>query len=67
MAYGILYDLDYNKETYNFQLISKFTYKEVIYTFLLYFKNNIYVFSDSHFFIFDIVKNKILKNIILWW
>ena len=63
LAYGILYVLDYNKEIYNFQLMSKFTYKAVIFTFLLYFNNIIYIFSDSNFLIFDIVKNKILKKI----
>ena len=39
LIYGIFYFLDYNKETYKFQLISKFSYKKQINTFLLYFKN----------------------------
>lgn len=63
LVYGTLNFLNYNKETYKFQLMSKFGYKTKINTFLVHLNNIIYVFTDSYFFIFDIDKNKILKEI----
>ena len=63
VAYGIMNILDYNKETYKFQLMSNFSYKIPIRTLLFFSKNIIYVFTKYNFFIFDAMKNQILKEI----
>ena len=63
LAYGIINILDYNKETYKFQLMSNFSYKIPIRTLLLFSKNIIYAFTDYNFFIFDAIKNQKLKEI----
>jgi len=63
VAYGIMNILDYNKETYKFQLMSNFSYKIPIRSLLLFSKNIIYVFTKYNFFIFDVIKNQKLKEI----
>ena len=63
LVYGIINILDYNKETYKFQLMSNFSYKIPIKTLLLFSKNIIYAFTEYNFFIFDIIKNRILKEV----
>ena len=63
VAYGIINILDYNKETYKFQLMSNFTYKIPINTILLFSKNLVYAFTECNFFILDTIKNQILKEV----